>query len=206
VSIGEGFAGKDKRHALKAYDLFSLILSIKMRGTMKKARVYDLGIFLIVSALGVACQSGDQVTSVYTGNQTTYALQQASAYTISGTVTFKERKDGATTIQIALTGITDNDQHPVHLHLGDLTTNQASVAAMLSPVEGKTGQSETVISQLANDTKVSYTDLTKLDACVNVHLASVGSEANTILAAGNVGSAASKSVAAGRIGLCKSTF
>src|SRR5271154_4839330 len=92
------FVGKDKLSGLTAfkYDLFFLVLRYKMQGKMKK-----LLVFLVGTALCVACQSSDNnVTSVFTGNQSTYALQQASAYSISGTVTFKERKDGATTILI----------------------------------------------------------------------------------------------------------
>jgi hypothetical protein len=167
---------------------------------MKKLLGFFIGI-----ALFAGCQKSDAV-SEFTGNQSTYALQPGSQYAITGNATFKERKDGTTTIVIALKGITDNDQHPVHLHLGDISTDKALVAAWLTPVAGATGASETTISQLADGTTVSYKDLTKLAACVKVHLASVGQEANIILAAGNVGSSSAKVSSSGRLGVavCKS--
>jgi hypothetical protein len=170
---------------------------------MKKLWVFAVGVILFAG-----CQKSDDaasVISVYTGNQSTYYLQQASAYTISGTVTFKERKDGTTDILIALTGITDDDQHPVHLHMGDISTNQATIAALLVPVAGKNGQSKSNLAQLADGTFVTYGDLVRLDASVNVHLASVGPSANIILAAGNVGNAVTKA-STGRIGICRSSF
>jgi len=157
--------------------------------------------FLLLIALFAACQNNEVVTSDFTGNQSTYALQAGSTYPVNGTIIFKERKDGSTTIAISLAGITDSNEHPVHLHLGDMTTDKAAIAALLAPVAGKTGQSETIIKQLADETKVTYSDLIKLSACVKIHLASVGNEANIILAAGNIGAAGLKANPGGRTGI-----
>jgi hypothetical protein len=169
---------------------------------MKKLSVFF--VFLLGIGLFSACQKSESeavAVSDFTGNQTIYALQAGSQYVISGTVVFKERKDGATTVALALKGLTDSDQHPVHLHLGDIATDQAKVAQILTPVAGQTGTSTTIISQLADGTNVAYSDLIKLNACVKVHLASVGDEANIILAAGNIGSASTTGVSSGRIGV-----
>lgn len=152
-----------------------------------------------------ACQKND-VVSEYTGNQVTYALQAGSQYPISGTAVIKERKDGAVSIQVQLTGTSDGTTSPVHLHMGNIAAPQADVAALLSPVTGKTGLSETIITRLADETPVTYASLVKLNACIKVHLSDVGAERNIILAAGNIGSASSESVAGGRLGVavCKS--
>jgi hypothetical protein len=159
---------------------------------------------LVCLFLGVvvfsACQKSE-VVSEFTGNQTTYALQAASQYPISGTATFKERKDGTVTVAVKLNGTSAGATSPVHLHLGDITTPMASVAALLSPVIGKTGLSETRLSQLADETPVNYQQLIKLNACVKVHLSDSGAERDIILAAGNVGSATSKSIPSGRLGV-----
>jgi len=153
----------------------------------------------------VACQKSE-VVSVYTGNEAKYGLIPASQYTeISGTVTLKERKDGSTTILVQLSGTKTNgdEKFPVHLHQGDIASNGSTTLALLSPVFAKTGISETVISQLGDETKVTYTDLLKLSAYLNVHLSDYGNGASIILAAGNIGVASSGKIASSsRIGLC----
>ena len=179
-----------------------------MKGKMIKCLIFG-ALLLAGSAIVVSCGKDDStpaVASEFTGNQTVYALQAASDYPISGTVTFRERKDASTTIDIALTGVTDNDQHPVHLHLGDLTTANANIAALLMPVTGKDGKSSTKVSQLSDESTVTYADLIALAACVKIHLGSTGAEADVILAAGNIGSSAAKSTPGGRLGIavCKS--
>jgi uncharacterized lipoprotein YbaY len=158
-----------------------------------------IGLVLGISLLA-ACQKSE-VVSPFTGNQTTYALQSASAYPVSGTVTFKERVDGAVTISVRLAGTSAGTSNPVHLHLGDVSLAQAAVAALLSPVTGQTGESDTILKELADETPVTYKSLIALDACVKVHLSDVGQASNIILAAGNVGSATAKAVAGGRLGV-----
>ena len=94
----------------------------------------------------------------------------------------------------------------MHLHLGDLSVNGADVAALLSPVVGTTGKSETRVDKLADETAITYADLVKINACVKIHLSDTGVERDIILAAGNIGTAVSKTSAGGRIGVsvCKS--
>ncbi len=160
-----------------------------------------LGIFLLV----IACQETEQV-SEFTGNETTYALQKGSSYDVSGILTLKERKDGTTTILIELSGTDGVMKYPAHLHLGDLSVNGADVAALLRPVVGTSGKSETLINKLAGETAITYADLIKLNACVKVHLSDTGVERDIILVAGNIGTAVSKTIAGGRVGVsvCKS--
>ncbi len=167
---------------------------------MKKPVVLLIGVALLSS-----CQKSE-VISEFTGKQTIYELQAGSQYPISGTATFKERKDGDVTILVQLTGTSDGTTSPVHLHLGDIAAPAAGVAALLSPVNGKTGVSETKLSQLGDETPVTYQSLIKLNACVKVHLSDVGAARDIILAAGNVGIASTQSISSGRIGIavCKS--
>jgi hypothetical protein len=158
------------------------------------------------SVLMLSCQDNESVKSEFTGNEATYALAPGSPYDIDGTVTFKEKVDGTTQISIVLQGTDGNIQHPVHLHLGKISEDDADIAALLSPVTGTTGKSETVLKQLADESTVSYSQLIAMDACVKVHLAAAGPDKDIILAGGNVGKAASDDVT-GRLrglGVCKS--
>lgn len=158
-----------------------------------------------IGLITVACQETEN-TSDFTGNEITYALQPGSEYNVSGTVTFKERRDGATTVLVALTGTEGSDKLPVHLHLGELSEADADVAALLSPVNAKTGKSETVLAQLADETPVTYANLIELEACIKIHLADTGPGRDVILAGGNIGESFTKSLTSGKrgIGVCKS--
>ncbi len=153
-----------------------------------------------------ACQEQETV-SEFTGNETTYELTAGSGYAISGTLTLKERKDGFTSVVIALTGTDGLAKHPVHLHKGTIGTPNADIAALLTPVDAGTGKSETVLTQLADETPVRYADLAELEACIKIHLSDVGEGRDVILAGGNIGAAFTKTLANGRqLGLevCKS--
>lgn len=162
-------------------------------------------IWVVWIGLMGACQESES-TSEFTGNEVTYALLPGSEYPVSGTVVLKERRDGSTTVAVAITGTDGSDQLPLHLHLGDLSTADAAVAALLSPVDAKTGVSETRITRLADETPVTYAGLLQLEACIKIHLADTGPGRDVILAGGNIGSAFTKSIANGRtgIGVCKS--
>jgi hypothetical protein len=150
-----------------------------------------------------ACQENEAVKDDFTGNEMVYSLQAGSAYPISGTATFKERKDGNTTIVIKLTGTEGNLEHPVHVHLGDIGTPGAEVAALLNPVRGVTGKSETTFTMLADETPITYTQLVELEACIKVHLAADGPDRDIILAGGNIGELAGARTS-GEISPCKS--
>lgn len=152
-----------------------------------------------------ACQENEPVQNDLTGNETTYALHSGSEYPVNGTVTFKELKDGSTRITVALSGTEGNIKHPVHLHLGNIATPDADVAALLNPVPGQTGISETTLKQLADESPITYQQLVQLDACIKVHLAESGPDKNIILAGGNIGTATSDDSSVGRLGMrvCK---
>jgi hypothetical protein len=165
-----------------------------------------LNFLIILIALFAACQQSD-VVSDFTGNEATYDLQAGSAYNVSGTITFKERKAGKITAIVQLTGTDGNAKHPVHLHLGDISSPGADVALLLNSVEGSTGRSETTFSKLADESAITYKQLTDLSACVKIHLGDTGASRDVILAAGDVGMSFTKAAKTGRTGgvaVCKS--
>lgn len=163
-----------------------------------------LSLFSVMLILA-SCQKSE-VVSDFTGTQATYALTSGSEYNVSGTITFKERKDGFTTVVVSLTNTDGDLKLPVHLHLGDISKADADVALLLNPADSKTGRSETIVTSLADDSKVTFKDLLKLSACVKVHLSESGPGRQVILAAGNIGSNSQSVMAGARlgIGVCKS--
>ena len=138
----------------------------------------------------IGCQENEPVRDDFTGNEVVFSLEAGSVYPISGNATFKEKKDGNTLIMIELTGTEGNIQHPVHLHMGDIASPGAAVAALLNPVLGSSGKSETTFVMLADETPVSYSQLVDMNACIKIHLAASGPDRDIILAGGNIGSAA----------------
>lgn len=161
---------------------------------------------LVVVACLVACQDKGEISTEFTGNETVYPLLQASDYNVQGIVTFRERLDGSALIAVDLSGTEGPIEHPVHLHLGDISAPDADVAALLSPVVGSTGHSETTLLRLADESAISYRELVSLDACIKVHLAASGASRDIILAGGNIGAASLREVSNGRsaFGVCKS--
>ncbi|HTF20770.1 MAG TPA: hypothetical protein VK658_22005 [Chryseolinea sp.] len=161
---------------------------------------------LTMAASLLACQEKEEIKTEFTGNESVYALLQASDYDVQGTVTFRERLDGTALIDVALSGTEGAIEHPVHLHLGDISAPSASVAALLSPVIGSTGKSETILTRLADETAITYKELLLLDACVKIHLSASGESRDIILAGGNIGAASTRDIPGGRSGfaVCKS--
>ncbi len=177
---------------------FSKLLT-KMHRNMKKI----IAGLALVAFFG--CQDNENISSEFTGNEMVYALEAGPDYAVSGTATFREKKDGSTVISINLTGTAGTLQHPVHLHLGNINTPDADVAALLNPVLGSTGTSETILTLLADESTITYTQLLTLDACIKIHLAESGLDRDIILAGGNIGSAKNYSTAARQaFGVCKS--
>ena len=159
-----------------------------------------LGFVLLVL---LACEEHGTVTNDFTGNEAVYSLQAGSEYEVSGIVTVKEKADGTSYIITELNGTEGELFHPVHLHLGNVGTPDAEIAALLNPIKGSIGKSETTVSHLANETAISYTELIALNACIKVHLAESGTGRDIVLAGGNIGSAVDNTNARSFLAACK---
>lgn len=154
----------------------------------------------------VACQESEKAKGEFTGNQAIYPLVAGSQYDINGNVTFQEKNDGSTLITVALSGTEGDIEHPVHLHLGNIAEPGTDVYALLNPVVGKTGLSETILKQSSAETPITYQQLIALSACMKIHLGASGPDRDIILAAGNIGAALKDETSGGRlgVGVCKS--
>ncbi|HEY9006630.1 hypothetical protein [Ohtaekwangia sp.] len=161
---------------------------------------------VLMAACVMACQDSETTSNDndFTGNETVYALTAGSEYNIDGTVTLKEKKNGSTLISVTLSGTEGNLEFPVHIHLGDVATDGATVYAQLTPVTGTTGKSETLLTTAADESTVTYKQLIALNACLKVHLSATGENKNIILAAGNIGTAATAANGRQEIAPCKS--
>jgi hypothetical protein len=161
---------------------------------------------MVLGAAMMACQDSETESTDFTGNETVYPLVAGSSYDIDGTVTIQEKKDGSALIAVTLSGTDGDVQLPVHLHLGNIAAPGAEIYALLNPVTGKTGKSETLLNQVADETPITYKQLIALKACLKVHLAASGPDKDIVLAGGNIGAASADDSSTGRLGfgVCKS--
>jgi hypothetical protein len=108
-----------------------------------------------------------------TGTEISYDLEERNNSTVSGTITFFERRSGESLAQIILSNTTPGAMHPAHLHIGTAAQEDAGLkAVILKPVDGNTGISETHIDRLdaaLGGTPLSYDDLLVFDGYINIH-------------------------------------
>jgi hypothetical protein len=118
-----------------------------------------------------------------TGNSTSYDLASAGGSNISGTVTFFERNNGSTLVEISVTGTVAMNVHPAHIHENDVSTGGGIIIG-LNSVNGETGMSLTQVEMMDDETPIGYDELIEINGHVNVHLSP---EDFTVVANGNVG-------------------
>ena len=135
--------------------------------------------------LATLVAQGDIGQNALTGNSKEYVLDSVAEPTISGTATFFERENGTTLVTIALVGTPDGGSHPAHIHDNSAAVG-GGIAVGLTPVNGTTGMSKTQVSQKADETAISYSELLQYNGYINVHVSS--DDLATLVAQGNIGS------------------
>jgi hypothetical protein len=136
----------------------------------------------------VSCEKNDEDPDpdppMETGNSKSFNLFSASTGQIGGTVKFSELDDNTTKVVITLTGLDASASHPAHIH-NNSGAEGGSIAISLEIVDGTSGTSETIVSQMDDGTAVNYDDLIIFDGHVNVHLSE--SDLSTLVAQGDIG-------------------
>ena len=98
--------------------------------------------------------------------------------------------------------------YPAHLHFGSYDSPDAVIAAMLTPINGSSLKSKTIVSNLSNNTVLDFESLKVFDGHLKVHLAGEGPDYQVILVSGNVGQSASSSANfdSSKIEVCGNSF
>jgi hypothetical protein len=143
--------------------------------------------YLIITVLSLSCSGDDDVIveDDLTGRAVVYNLISASEDNVSGFISFEERTDSGlvVTIEIDVTG--ESNLHPVHIHYGNYSED-AEMAAMLSPVDGGTGKSHSEIDRLSDGSVFNFDVLKDFDGHVKIH-GDDGPNKDLILAYGIIG-------------------
>ena len=101
-----------------------------------------------------------------------------------GTATFAQREDDATVLTLELTGTSSGNSHPSHIHF-NTAAEGGDIAVSLSPVDGATGMSETIITELNDGKMINYEELIGFDGYINVHNST--DDLGTLLSQGDIG-------------------
>jgi len=162
-------------------------------------------LFIVILLSCVSNENEDKIENDLTGNEVTYTLFQGSDYNISGEVTIQETINKSSWVKIKLIGTQSGLIHPTHLHFDDIA-GDGDIAAVLNPVDGSDGVSETLLEFFTDSTPVTYNELLQMESSIKVHLSETEPGKHTILAGGNIGTADFKSNPFGRveISVCKS--
>lgn len=140
---------------------------------------------LVFAFLGlIACDDDDDNNPVFQGDSKEYDLSAVGESGVSGTALFEENEDGSTTITLELSGTTEGETHPAHIHLNSAAEG-GEIAISLEPVDGDTGKSVTTVSTLDDETPITYEELEDFDGYINVHKSE--QELDAILAQGDIG-------------------
>lgn len=108
----------------------------------------------------------------------TYPMTTYSSSGITGTVEFKEKSDGSTTVNIKMWGTASGAAYPAHIHSGPITA-PGSVQIDFSPVTSS-GSSVEKSQDISND----FDDMINYDGCFVAH---DPANINNYVLVGNIG-------------------
>jgi len=159
-------------------------------------------VFVLMFGFFLSC--GIEEESDYTQNIITYSLVAGSDFDFSGVANVRELRVGGVEVELVLSGqkTTEPYFYPAHLHFGAYDSTVAPMAQMLSPVDARTLESRTVITQLHDGSSMDFNRFKNFDGHIKVHLAEDGPDYNTILVLGNVGANASMNIDLLKMTMC----
>jgi len=152
----------------------------------------------------IICSCSADEESIYTQNSVSYSLIAGSAFDYEGVANVRELRTGGVEVELILRGEKSTIPYfyPSHLHFGAYDSPSAAMAQMLGPVDARTLESRTVITQLHDGSAMDFNRFTDFDGHIKVHLAEDGPDYNTILVVGNVGSNAAMGIDLEKITMC----
>jgi len=118
-----------------------------------------------------SCKSEDPETDkIVELESKTYILSTVNNSGISGSARFNKNSNFTLSIELNVSGITNNDLRSAFLFLDNAANDGGVVALTLDPVfgEGTTGTSTTVFTALDDNTPISYEELLNFDGHIEV--------------------------------------
>ncbi|MGY0392730.1 hypothetical protein ACW5R3_09275 [Bizionia sp. KMM 8389] len=127
-------------------------------------------VFISICALFLVtnCSSDDNITRLESRLvSTTYALNAVTDPSIIGDARIIKNEDASITVEIVLSGIASNIEHPANLRF-NTAAETGNVAISLNDVSGTSGRSTTTFTTFDDGTEVSYEELLDFDGYIDV--------------------------------------
>jgi uncharacterized surface protein with fasciclin (FAS1) repeats len=125
-------------------------------------------------------------------DSTTYLLEEVGESGVSGTATFTKISDTETEINIFLSGVANDGDHPAHIHVGSDPPGGGIYISLANVIgfgdDTGDGQSFTTVTETDDGTPVTYEDLIAYDGYINIHLSA--ENLATVVAQGEIGAGA----------------
>jgi Cu/Zn superoxide dismutase len=138
-----------------------------MLNNFSKINIFTLMLVLSTVVL-TGCKKDDDFP-LPVPNTKVYDLESVAVETIEGTATFVKLNDRTTSITIVLTGTPTGGRHPAHIH-ANTAAEGGPIVISLTPVNGTTGTSTTIVQRDDAGNPVTFEDLMEYDGHLNVHL------------------------------------
>lgn len=138
---------------------------------------------LFILAVVSGCNEPEQVTQ----RQKIYNMHQANLNPTKGSVVFTELAPARIQVEITLANTWEGVDHPAHLHFGSVR-EIGELATVLTPVDGATGKSVTILDQvkLTSGQLLTYELLDQINGSVKVHM-NDSYYKHLVLSFGNIG-------------------
>ncbi len=143
-----------------------------------------INVHLSATQLGTIVAQGDIGQNDLTGNTIDYDLGEKDVAGISGTATFAERINGEALATLDIMNTPAGGMHPAHIH-ANTAAESGAILFSFTPVNGDTGMSMTNVAAFDDGSAFMYSDISALDAYINVHLSAT--QLGTIVAQGDIG-------------------
>lgn len=143
----------------------------------KKYRIVITKIFSIIkissltilTVFSTQCSKMEEIPPVPTGQTKSYTIRNTDLSDITGTVTFIENDNNTTTIDLKLINTISNVDNVIYLRRGTANIG-GGLAAILNPLNGSTGISNTTIATLNDGQKITYGQLIDFEGYIDIGL------------------------------------
>ncbi|WP_299703301.1 CHRD domain-containing protein [uncultured Pontibacter sp.] len=153
-----------------------------MLNNLSKINIFTL--MLVLSTVVLTGCKDDDDSPLPFPNTKVYDLESVAVETIEGTATFVRLNERTTSITIVLTGTPTGGRHPAHIH-ANTAAEGGPIVISLTPVNGTTGTSTTIVQRADDGTPVSFEDLMHYDGHLNVHFSA--EQLDVIVAQADIG-------------------
>lgn len=138
----------------------------------------------VIILILASCDDNPPDLGNFSGKETVYLFEGESIYAVTGSILFREKKDGSLQATIQLKNTTKGKFHPAIMYFGSID-DPGEVALIMEPVDGTAGQSVTEFSGLANATPLNFEELLIFDGHIVIH--QDGASIGVTLASTNIG-------------------